>query len=733
MVVMSSFLSSVWQSNPLASSVEFWESKVPVDFGVTNCWIAWFAIFFVVCVLLLANKRAIRVFEGLSRNLLLISLPIWLLGVAVYIIGFYNAGLNGFAVIPRAVISSFKMFMVANELARVDKALQTDALYMSVFTLLHFTAAFITFLFIFKMIGYKMRSSVNMIKHRLFYSKCKVVHLFWGVNEASCLLAEDINANHTEDTIIFIDINKESNSDGSQKKVTLNHITSPITIKERYIARLDKINALIDHCYNGPAELNTTEIYDVFKMLNLKNVGAIVSRCSKCNFYFLGDDEAKNISAALNLQQDNKLRSMQGNKPVIYIHARKGVNNEVFEHYSQYDKDDQRLKIKIIDSAYLSVVTLKQDKSALPVNCVEFDSKSGLVNSPFNALIVGFGSTGKEAFKFLYEFSAFVGTDMQKTPFKCYAIDEKMNRIAGAIKSNMPAIGEDELSLIQASVGSQEFWNKVHEIIKKLNYVVIALNNDNAGLSLAVNLFKEALKSRDSKLPMLKIMLRCYDNANEKRMAEVLDNLNNSIKDNNLVELPGIEIRLFGRERDLYNYNSILFNTIFNEAKEFNRVYENSSLTAEKQWDKNFGANEIVRLTTKKKMSHYHAIYDINRRIEQNISNSLHKSTKMILMGLDGEDQGKEVEKYYNYVKTRNEGSIKYDCNEESAKLLLHLAMVEHERWVASHKLMGYTYDAENDSVQKKHKCIVHWDYLDEGTQSYDCNVVDTTIKLLIR
>lgn len=43
---------------------------------------------------------------------------------------------------------------------------------------------------------------------------------------------------------------------------------------------------------------------------------------------------------------------------------------------------------------------------------------------------------------------------------------------------------------------------------------------------------------------------------------------------------------------------------------------------------------------------------------------------------------------------------------------------------------MGHTYNPVNDCVQKHHKCICHWDDLDEVTQSYDCNVVDTTIKM---
>lgn len=56
--------------------------------------------------------------------------------------------------------------------------------------------------------------------------------------------------------------------------------------------------------------------------------------------------------------------------------------------------------------------------------------------------------------------------------------------------------------------------------------------------------------------------------------------------------------------------------------------------------------------------------------------------------------------------------------------------MVEQERRKASRKLMGYTYDPENDCVHKCHKCIRSWNELDEVTRSYDCNVVDTTIKM---
>ena len=285
------------------------------------------------------------------------------------------------------------------------------------------------------------------------------------------------------------------------------------------------------------------------------------------------------------------------------------------------------MKIKIVDSAYLSIAPLKQDDKALPVNCVEFDKDTGVVTSPFTALIVGFGGTGQEAFKFLYEFSAFIGPNKEKSQFKCYAIDEKMGRIAGLIKEKMPDIKETELSLIQAAVDSKEFWEQIEKIISELNYVVIALNNDTIGLSLAVNLFKYALMKRPTSHPMLKILVRCYDNGNEKRMTEVADNLNMSVEGKN------VEILLYGKEKELYCCNTILSDDILKEAKVFNKVYENSNKEADTQWEINFGKEEMKRLTTKKKMLRYHAIYDINRRIAQNISNSLHSRTKMILMG----------------------------------------------------------------------------------------------------
>ena len=720
---MLEFLRKVFGVDSFSNSAELWGNSMIVNFEIIGSWLLILTLVIILSGWFLLNRKSFRILDVLSNNLLLVSSGIWLLGVVVYMVGFYQSQLNWISVVPRAIISAFKMFVVSNDLARVAKELQSDALYMSIFSALHFVAAFITFLFIFKMIGYKIESSLRILIHKWFCAKGKVVHLFWGVNEASCLLAEDIRKNSSTDTIIFIDNDKEK-EDNANKKATLSHITNTITIKNSEIARLDAIDALVAHCYNGPGAIKCVEETDVFGLSNLEDIGEILKKSSKSYFYFLSNDEALNIAGALNLQQDKTLRSMINNRPVIYVHARRDANNEVFEHYTQYDSTSQRMRIKIIDSAYLSITTIKQNSEALPNNCDKFDNETGVVNSPFTSLIVGFGSTGQEAFKFLYEHSAFIGPNKTKTRFKCYAIDENMHKIEGFVKLKMPAISENELTLIKASVDSEEFWGNIKAIINELNYVVVALNNDAVALSFAVNLFKYALRSRTSNDSTLKILVKCYDNSNEKRMIEVADNLNNSIED------VKIELQLYGKKKDLYCCNTILSDTTLREAQEFNKIYEASSLSAAEQWKLNFGNQEIDRLMKQKGMLRYHAIYDINRRISQNISASLHSRTKMRLMGLDDNASPERIERFYEYACSREQGTTNYQCSEADAQLLQTIAMVEHERWIAAHKLMGYLYGTENDCVRKHHKCMCPYNELDEMVKSYDCNVVDATIKM---
>ena len=697
------------------------------------------------CILVYSGTYR-KLIKWMSDHIGICSSAVWLLGAMIYIVAFNKEELNAMAVVPRAIIASFKMFVVTNELARVPASLQHDAIYMSIFSITHFTAALITFMFIFKMLGYRMRSTIKMKWHCRYSAKEKTVHLFWGVNDASCALAKDIRLNCYDDTIIMIDVDKGFDND-CQHKPTISSITNTITITDSEMALLDGIGALVDHCYNGPAHVDTANNKDIFGLLRLNTVCKILQKSKELNMYILSDDEAENIYAALNLQEDTHLNSLEST-PNIFVHARRDSYNEVYAHYSRYTHtagEKHKMKIEIVDSAFLSVQTLKQSDDTLPVSCVKVNTQTGTVDNPFNAMVIGFGATGQEAFKFLYEFAAFIGTDKKKTPFKCYAIDEKMDKIEGWLKTRMPAITEkgkdeeEELSLIKAPVDSIQYWDTIKESVDKLNYVVIALNNDTLGMTTAVNLFKHALRQRDGKSPLLKIVLRCYNSENGKRMMEVVRKLNESATGLN------VEIKLFGLTKELFTYRNVVSDSTLKEAKAFHHIYENSLLpieerwkiSADEQWNRSFIKKEkdgeeidVIDATMEKRgISRYHAIYDINRQISQNISNSLHCNTKLILMGIDTKDWAR-LKSYYNIVNTRALETTRYECDKESAELLYNMALVEHERWIASHKLMGYIHGEKTDYVKKHHECMCDFDKLSEAKQSYDFNVIDTTIKL---
>ena len=728
----------------------------PDGAGCLLAWNVWFfaglVVFILLCVVFRSTWK--RVVDFLSHRLLIASLMVLIAGFWVYTWGYYNPELGWYSVIPRSVISSFKMFVVMHDLARVDKELFTNDFYMACFSLTHFAAALLTFLMIFKLVGFRLFSIIRLkiLQWRFRFCSKAPIHVFWGINEESLLLAESIkercekDSAMKDDRIIFVNIEKDS-ADMPRQKATLVSVIDVVTLRNRELERLDKIDALVDNCHNGPSSVQPSENRedelptDVFGSLRLRVLRKIVARAEAVNFYLLSDDEEQNVSGALNLQNDKTVTSRD--KVKIYVHARKTINAELFDTYAQYvEHDDKKPSVKLVDSAYKSVKKLKETDveetdGCLPVDCVDYDKKTGLVCSPFTSLIVGFNATGQEAFKFLYEHGTFIGKDKNKLPFKCYAVDQNMTAIEGIITSKVGyVIDSKELELINAEVNSKVFWDKVELIINDLNYAVIALNNDELGLQLAVNLFKLALRKRDNKLP-LKISLRCYDSRNIRMMHKAEKNLNESIEDS---EINNVSLTVFGDQSKIFDYESVLSDAALVKAKRYNWVYEQTTslydkekeeMTEDEQWQKSFGLEAVNELKLKK-ASHdslYHAKYEMLCKIEQNFANVAHAKTKLRLMGVENDD--KKLKALLEIARNRKSKTTDYKCdNAEYAELLHNMALLEHERFISARHLKGFVYAEEKDFVKKYHDCLCPFSELEESTQSYDNNVIDTTIRL---
>ena len=169
--ILESMSSHNYNAN-FASSWENWCGKYIPTYMSFELWMALALCLFVMVLLIFYHTRLHKlVYKVIVRYLSELSIVVWLLGIAIYTIGFTDNKLNVCAILPRVIISSFKMFTISNELARVDSTLHHDAIYMTAFSLIHFCAACITFIFIFRMIGYKLRCSMRLKLYKLFCAK----------------------------------------------------------------------------------------------------------------------------------------------------------------------------------------------------------------------------------------------------------------------------------------------------------------------------------------------------------------------------------------------------------------------------------------------------------------------------------------------------------------------------------------------------------------------------------
>lgn len=741
--------------NPDTEQLQTWIGSLQEMGDETSCWVLAAAafIFCISVIYMLFPDRSRRCIDYITRNLLPIALVVWIAGVWIYMIGLYDVRLNGWGVAPRAVIASFGMFLGSIELGSITEAFRTNACYMAAFSCIHFTAVVISFLFLIKQIGFRFWAWLNLGFQSLW--RREHVYIFWGMNDESILLAKSIRKREEESLIVFVNTN-DLHDKAQSGSIDMSNILDLITLRSKEIEHILQIkHAVLTNCHT---ELSTArELKDklFFKALHMNCLGKIIKRSKHIHFFLLSDDEEMNILSAVKLQ--NALSPMAQTKEAItlYAHARKGRKNEIYDYYSLYNAASKQeksgsanvIKIKLIDSSNLAITYLKQHFEHHPIHLVDIDPTTATVTSPFHALIIGFGEVGRDAFRFLYEFGAFVGPDGKRSPFHCHTIDANMAQIEGAYRSATTGIVDQHLTLVDTAIGTGLYHQTIDRLIEQLNYVMISINDDDLALATAVRLYRQAMQCRNNNLKHFRIYVHCRDMSHLKRMREVAELLNGC--NNNC----GGKIVIFGDKQELYTYDLIIDNKIEQEAKRYHKQYEltapiflskeEEKLPIEQQkaimeqqrdkkratdvdtlWKQSFEAEGIQEGAGLGK------IQDMIRMREQNIANTLHKETKALLLGVKADDH-KALEAWNKVIQTREIGTVTYEGMKNEQPRLDNVARCEHIRWEASHQLMGYACDTEKNHIRKIHPDMCPWEELTELTKSYDYNVVDTGLRLM--
>lgn len=658
-----------------------------------NIVIALLAILFAVSIC----KPKVKVM--LFRHLKIQAFLIWVCGVILYMVGFneHGSAASNVALLLRSSLSSMEMFVSHSDLIEVNEKFHGNPTYMALFALTHFCAVAISAIFILRLFGFRLVSWVKVMKAYIcswLPLNCNYYVMF-GVNSNTLMLANSIHKKRKEEKqrIIFINMPEKGHSHAATRFSFSHFFHSDSNGIDKYLEDIEMMGALLfnsSRSFDNPILKHSID--DVFKVFQALDFSWIVRmplqnllrnsatrknkkfNGSKVEFFFLSDEEKDNLIAVTVLQKIQKKQIDYKNFSFnCYCHARKSQNNA-----AMLNEGTLAFKVHIIDTSNLAVLDLKRDNRYHPVNFVEKDTNTGTVKSAFTGMVIGFGETGRDAFRFLYEFSSFT-KDNQGNPSakKIHVIDKDIDDLKAEFLEEAPALkNSSEIEWWNVkSTHSAGYWDKLKSVIQELNYIVISVKDDEEAVGIATSIFEYAYRYRDN-LNRFKIFVRLRNSMREDFLRKHKEFFN--------VIVP------FGSVMDAFSYETINKDVLEKAAKRFKYRYDilygakfdaiengNEEEYADEAWLKRRKVYLEETDAVKRKESEIKIWY----QEEQDRSNVWHIYTKIALVNEDVTPE-----------------SLQLDSNKQ---LLQNLSDCEHLRWNAKMELLGFE-PATSEDIKKE-------------------------------
>lgn len=743
----------------------------------------------VTLLLCLGASRKVSHIQG--RFLRISFFVVWIYGLCVYDIGMYTGeSISLWTNAPMAILYAFKIFLLDSDVSEIHEAFHGSWQYSFNFALVHVLAAAVSTLFVIKYFGFNMVSKAKMWKEGWSNKSIDDTFVFWGFNNPSEKLIESIKAHYSSLTekksyrIILIRLNNDDD-DNPETRTGIGRIFDILSIPTSELEKLQHLKCLTTGTYSNISNITVSEDdEDVLgHHLSLRSLRRILEKNTDNSIHmlFLGENEKENLHAVSLLLKDRVLRrfvdeaAADGTKHevVFYCHARYNSVHRVIEDRFMSGS----MRVKVIDSSHISVENLKLDKDLLPVNFVSVE-KDATVSTSFNSLVVGFSEVGQDSVRFLYEYGAFVksgsgDTGVRRSDFHMNVIDRNMSDVSGAFVVNTPgvkisipfidgmAVPDALITLNQMDCQSIEFYRSLETWIKTLNYIVIATDDDELNITLAVRIFKLATRYRDN-MEQLCILTRIH-NDDDGHIREIAEHYNRLLKAQNEIEnyngKIGIQekikrnspaempIRLFGLDKETYSYANIIDDSMEQQAIEFKERYTASTHPNYKApqtiddyaWHVEIRKNITYICEDKENNPTLSAIMGIRRTQIQDFANCFHTTTKRILAQRALRKSGLKEDFPWRSL-TRKSKSVDYKVKDiasvpaEIFTILKVLAQTEHLRWNASHEMLGYVGEGElptRDEIRMRHSCIKDWEELNAEIHSYDFDIVDLTLNII--
>lgn len=715
---------------------------------------------------------------------------VWLSGFVIYDVGMYTGepwSLLGN--VPMAVLHAFGMFILESDVSAIHELFHNSGWFMFGFSFVHFLAACISLWFVIKHFGFNIIAALKRNFEALIYTKKSTTYMFWGMNDGTYYLAKSINKwhrmnNNDDYRIIIVRTNSDSEPNSNQNGI--NRLFNFLSLNNK---DMEKLCDLRKYCITSNTFVNLANLdlsslnsYDIFKELGLLLTKKLIDKNTSgdIHLFFLSEDEQDNIQSIANMKQDCTLAK---HKVHYYCHARYNSVNRVIEDIDFLPNTS----LHIVDSSHLSIECLKRKPEYQPINFVDIDTNKniGTVTTPFTCLIIGFGETGKDALRYLYEFGAFVDTDnshgTQRSKFTCHVVDKQLDSIKGPFLNASPEVFKAQnadgsgllVNLHAIDCNSDEFYNELlPKITPSLNYVVISTGDDETNITLAVRIFKY-VRREGRNFSRLRIFVRSYKSVLYPHMYEIANHYNEGEE----------RIVLFGHDEQLYTYSMIVEDEFEKRGKDYYEAYRtlNPQYDEDGSWEqrrnkllgliklKRMGFDPVTgrAMFTEEPVAHpskpsLNNLQKLRRKETQDRANAMHESTKLkVLETIINDWYTSLVPKLYNFTEINNriivlvnriksdnsskKKGVKYPVEAREQILLDNLAKLEHLRWNASHEVMGYipmplsvpSNDRGCDETRGWHNCLIAWEELDaesdkisyvEDYKAFDYAVVETTI-----
>lgn len=691
-----------------------------------------------------------------QRNLILLArimVWIWCCGWVIFFvaIGIGKQPHVGAEVLLRSAVASLDLFLMDIDSNILD-AIQSHDVLKGMIACASFAAVICTAALIMSLILARLMAHLH-INHIKIDDIHNHVYMFFGINDASKLLANDIYEKDPYSVIIFVENSLVGESE-EDKTDGWKNIVNMFTHRHKTFTDVDENERralAIANCSICSLDMETTDVLGNIGLETIKRIlrDLTMTKGGQLDIFLLSADGDTNVRSTSILVKDSMIGS-NSYKTTIHCHARRNGINKIIEDMGV--APEKHIEVKIVDSSHLAIEFLKSEESNHPVNFVNVetldDSNPGSVNSPFISLIMGLGETGQEAMSFLYEFGAFVNENASakksfRSPFKCYVVDKDIEQIEGSLIASLPGVkikkcgnnsSDALINFYSYDFHSTEFYEEVlSKIAKELNYVVVAIGDDELNMSVAVDILRYVRRHRDN-LSNFCIYVRAYEKGPFKHIKEIANHYNERLGETKIV--------LFGHNEEIYTYELIVKDKYLEDGKNYYETYRSLNIDPandEGSWKKRHNDTLCNKKNTK-----WVNMSKLRRKESQDRSNALHAHTKMRLLAKAiGDDN---VNNFIDKVlgnRVGRQSSIEYKgLNDNENRLMLNLAMCEHLRWNAAHEMLGYVNNNithECDELRKMHNCLKPWEQLDKESDAvsyiddykvFDYGVVETTFKL---